>query len=120
MTLFVATVPGNACFAFMQRAHWQAHDAAVSSVDLVPARPTASSMSGGGANSMVQPLIVSGGRDTNVAVWTLHGGLVGWFGEHSWDLDKQETWQDPQGLKKRPPKPAGEGMFLKVRQRAAV
>jgi hypothetical protein len=63
---------------------------------------------------MVQPLIVSAGRDSNVAVWTLDGGFVGLCGEHSWDLDKQDTWQDAAGLKQRPPRPEAEGMFLKV------
>jgi hypothetical protein len=63
---------------------------------------------------MVQPLIVSAGRDSNVAVWTLDGGCVGLCGEHSWDLDRQDTWQDASGVKQRPPRPEGEGMFLKV------
>jgi hypothetical protein len=98
-----------------QRAHWQAHDASVTSVDYVPARPFANSSCGGtGSASMVQPLIVSAGRDSNVAVWTIDGGLVGLCGDHSWDLDKQDTWQDAAGAKQRPPRPEAEGMFLKV------
>jgi hypothetical protein len=98
----------------MQRAHWQAHNAGVSSVDYVPSRPCANSSCGANGSGMVQPLIVSAGRDSNVAVWTLDGGFVGLCGEHSWDLDRQDTWQDAAGAKQRPPRPEAEGMFLKV------
>eukprot|EP00882_Tetradesmus_deserticola_P021532 GHRQ01023308.1.p2 GENE.GHRQ01023308.1~~GHRQ01023308.1.p2 ORF type:complete len:171 (+),score=46.52 GHRQ01023308.1:590-1102(+) len=97
-----------------QRAHWQAHTAGVSSVDYVPARPFANSMCGANGSGMVQPLIVGAGRDSNVAVWTLDGGFVGLCGDHSWDLDRQETWRDAAGLQQRPPQPAEEGMFIKV------
>eukprot|EP00775_Hariotina_reticulata_P009116 gene9116-9285_t len=65
-------------------------------------------------SGMVPPLIVAGSRDRHVTVWTLDGGLVGTFGEHSWDLDNVMTWQDPQGLKRRPPKAVDDGLFLKV------
>eukprot|EP00882_Tetradesmus_deserticola_P028763 GHRQ01032047.1.p1 GENE.GHRQ01032047.1~~GHRQ01032047.1.p1 ORF type:complete len:222 (+),score=72.00 GHRQ01032047.1:212-877(+) len=99
---------------FKQRAHWQAHTAGVSSVDYVPARPFANSMCGANGSGMVQPLIASAGRDSNVAVWTLDGGFVGLCGDHSWDLDKEETWRDAGGLQQRPPQPAEEGMFIKV------
>lgn len=104
----------NACLARLQRAHWQAHDAGVSSVDYVPARPFANSSCGANGSSMVQPLIVSAGRDSNVAVWTLDGSCVGLCGEHAWDLDRQDTWQDAAGQQQRPPRPEAEGMFLKV------
>jgi hypothetical protein len=65
-------------------------------------------------NGLVPPLIVAGSRDTRVTVWTLDGGLVGTFGEHSWDLDNVMTWQDPQGIRRRPPKAVDDGLFLKV------
>jgi hypothetical protein len=98
-----------------QRAHWQAHDAAIASVDLVPAhaalrvrssdagdpnQPSSSSSSPGNS----APLILTSSRDCNVALWTLDGGLVGVLGEHSWDLDDTGTWQDPRGLRSRPPR----------------
>jgi hypothetical protein len=56
------------------------------------------------SRSSNQVLILTSSRDCNVAVWTLDGGLVGVLGEHSWDLDNPETWQDPTGAAKRPPK----------------
>jgi hypothetical protein len=114
------------CLA-LQRAHWQAHDGAIASVDVIPARaarlvaepsssndtdapsssggdPSSSSGGGGGPSSSSQVLILTGSRDCNVAVWTLDGGLVGVLGDHSWDLDDQATWQDPTGAAQRPPK----------------
>lgn len=132
-----------------QRAHWQAHDGAIASVDLIPAGAAAALVgscsaadcgNGGGASvadnatasgsnssttgaattsntatasssssSSQQVLILTGSRDCNVAVWTLDGGLVGVLGEHSWDLDNSGTWQDPQGLHKRPPRQTQAG-----------
>ncbi|WIA12480.1 hypothetical protein OEZ85_012515 [Tetradesmus obliquus] len=109
-----ASSSAAASASFKQRAHWQAHDAGVSSVDYVPARPFANSSCGANGSSMVQPLIVSAGRESNVAVWTLDGGCVGLCGEHAWDLDRQDTWQDAAGQQQRPPRPEAEGMFLKV------
>lgn len=108
----------------LQRAHWHAHDGAISSVNVIPSRPVSGYSNAGSITSvpydpnnptLIPPLIVSGSRDSNVTVWTLDGGLVGVLGEHSWDLDHQETWQDPEGLRKRPPKPESDGMYLKVR-----
>lgn len=100
----------------MQRAHWQAHDAAVASVDLIPARAalrvrsddvgdTGSSQPGSSSSAgSSAPLILTSSRDCNVALWTLDGGLVGVLGEHAWDLDDPGTWQDPRGLHSRPPR----------------
>jgi hypothetical protein len=111
----------------LQRAHWQAHDGAIASVDLIPARaprPVAhpsssndadapssnggpSTSSGGGpssSSSSSQVLILTGSRDCNVAVWTLDGGLVGVLGDHLWDLDNQATWQDPTRAAQQPPR----------------
>lgn len=92
----------------MQRAHWQAHEGAISSVDLIPMHSSSSGSGGGGnedrcnsGSSGSQVLILTGSRDCNVAVWTLDGGLVGVLGEHSWDLDDSGTWQDAAGLKAR-------------------
>jgi hypothetical protein len=127
----------------LQRAHWQAHDGAVASVDIIPARNSSSSSSsnrrvdGSSSNapdpaaadssSSVQPgqqqepLVLSGARDCNVAVWTLAGGLVGRLGEHAWDLDDPGTWQDPAGLLRRPPKQEDVDPAVKVRgQRLGV
>jgi hypothetical protein len=79
-------------------------------VDLIPARPSSSSYDSETpdatprSRSNSQVLILTGSRDCNVAVWTLDGGLVGVLGEHSWDLDNPETWQDPTGAAKHPPK----------------
>lgn len=118
-----------ACRFCLQRAHWQAHDGAVTSVDIIPARPISGYSHAGAITSvaydpdnptMVPPLIVSGSRDSNVAAWTLDGGLVGVLGEHSWDLEDKSTWQDPTGHNKRPPKPRGEGMYVNVSNRFAV
>lgn len=91
----------------VQRAHWQAHNGSISSVDLIPAQvagseadaPTSSTPSSSG-----QVLILTGSRDCNVALWTLDGGLVGVLGDHSWDLDDPGTWQDPKGLAQRAPR----------------
>ena len=96
------------CAVAMQRAHWQAHDGAIASVDIIPARaarlvaqPSSSNNtdapSSNGPSSSSQVFILTGSRDCNVAVWTLDGGLVGVLGDHSWDLDDQTTWQDQQG-----------------------
>lgn len=106
-----------AAFSFclhMQRAHWQAHDGSIASVDIIPARSSSQASSSGNdaadaststpRSSSSQVLILTSSRDCNVAVWTLDGGLVGMLGEHSWDLDDQGTWQDPKGLAKRAPK----------------
>ncbi|KAF8071365.1 hypothetical protein HT031_001449 [Scenedesmus sp. PABB004] len=109
-----------AAASFKQRAHWLAHDGAVTSVDLVPARPTSSSTAGGTAASpapgVIQPLVVSAGRDAAVALWTLDGGLVGRLGEHGWDLDRPGTWQDAGGAAARPPKPLRDGLYLQPQQ----
>eukprot|EP00879_Flechtneria_rotunda_P007606 GHRR01007977.1.p1 GENE.GHRR01007977.1~~GHRR01007977.1.p1 ORF type:complete len:676 (+),score=279.33 GHRR01007977.1:4210-6237(+) len=113
-----------AAASFIKRAHWQAHEGGISSVDIVPSRPNsglsscgataAAAMAVGSTSSYVIPaLIVSASRDANVAVWTLDGGLVGVLGEHSWDLDNQDTWQDPKGLRKKPPRPADDGLYVK-------
>lgn len=120
------------CRVALQHAHWQAHDGSVSSLDMVSPRPATASSSGsagaaagtaassGGGTSTsssgggVPLLIVSGSRDANVAVWTAQGGLVGMLGEHAWDLEHPGSWQDPQGVRRRQPKPADGGMFLKV------
>jgi hypothetical protein len=98
----------------VQRAHWQAHDGSIASVDIIPARSSSQASSSGNdaadpststpRSSSSQVLILTSSRDCNVAVWTLDGGLVGVLGEHSWDLDDQGTWQDPKGLAKRAPK----------------
>lgn len=101
-----------------------AHDGAITSVSVIPSRPVSGYSTAGSTTSaandpdnptMVPALIVSGSRDSNVAVWTVDGGLIGVLGEHSWDLEDQRTWQDARGARKRPPKAEGDMMFLQVR-----
>lgn len=73
---------------------WRAADAPVVSLD--PLAP------GHG-------LLLVGGQDAHMGVWTQRGGLVGRFGQHSWDLDAPATWQDPGALSPPLPLPIDAG-----------
>jgi hypothetical protein len=91
--------PAAARAGFKPDAHWRAHEGAVAGLDFVKGGPC--------------PLVISAGRDSNVALWTLEGGLVGVLGEASWSLGDRSTWADPDGRRRRPPLEPDQGVFLR-------
>ncbi len=78
------------------RSHWRALDSAVTSVDVLRGRD----------------MLVVGGRDCNVSLWTYGGALVGVLGEHAWDLERPATWQDPHAERRREPRGVLEGTYV--------
>ncbi|KAL4440619.1 hypothetical protein ABPG75_003620 [Micractinium tetrahymenae] len=54
-------------------------------------------------------LLLVGGQDAAIGIWTRQGGLVGVFGRHSWELEDPATWRDPEAAAVPPPLPANEG-----------
>jgi hypothetical protein len=88
-----------ACKAsFVQRAHWRAHGGAVAGLDFVQGGPV--------------PLVITASRDSNVALWTMDGGLVGVLGEHLFDLSDPTTWSDPEGARTQPPAEPDQGVYM--------
>lgn len=47
-------------------------------------------------------LVLAASADSNVYMYTLDGGLVGIYGVHTWDIDNEATWQDPQAERATP------------------
>ena len=82
-------------------AHWRAADTQVVSLSWMAA--------GHG-------LLLVGAQDAAIGIWTRQGGLVGLFGQHSWDLEDRRTWQDPEAVRVPPPLAAdGSGTGLTPR-----
>ncbi|KAL4420053.1 hypothetical protein ABPG77_007492 [Micractinium sp. CCAP 211/92] len=68
---------------------WQAAGASVVGLDL---------LQGAGRG-----LLLVGGQDAGIGIWTRQGGLVGVFGIHSWELEDPASWQDPDAAAVPPP-----------------
>ncbi|KAG2498385.1 hypothetical protein HYH03_003644 [Edaphochlamys debaryana] len=82
--------------SFKPRAHWLAHNAGINSLSIVPGRG----------------IVVVASKDCNCSLWDLDGCLVGVLGEHSWQLDKRKSWQDPRGEKRKPPLAENANLYL--------
>ncbi|GAB4819533.1 hypothetical protein N2152v2_006579 [Parachlorella kessleri] len=74
-----------AAASFKVLAMWRAREAAIVSAQHIPQRN----------------LLLLASHDSTVSMWTLQGGLVGVFGQHSWSLDDPASWQDPSGTKQQ-------------------
>ncbi|KXZ51188.1 hypothetical protein GPECTOR_13g675 [Gonium pectorale] len=82
--------------SFKQRAHWLAHNSGINGLSVVPERN----------------IIVAASKDANASLWDFDGCLIGILGDHSWQLERRKTWQDPRGERRRPPLAETANLYL--------